>query len=377
MTGHRLVLVGGGHTHVQVIRALAERPEPGVAVTLVTDRLLTPYSGMLPGHVAGLYGHDQMHIDLARLAGVSGARLVTSAGAGIDRARRVLFTGDGSSVPYDTLSLNVGVTPDLSGIVGAGRHGIPVKPIGEFLASLEELLAAAAGPDGPRRVVLVGGGAAGVELALALHARLGRLDPRGQPFRIAIATGNGLVSTLNPGVRQRVRSALARHGVEVHDDFRVVEIDGAGVRARDGRFLPADAVLVSTAARAPAWLAGTGLATDAGGFVLTTPQLTSIGDPAVFAVGDCATPSGDPMPKAGVFAVRQGAALTMNLRRRARGEALVPHRQSKTYLTILMTGDGSAIAGRGGWFAVEGRWVWRWKDWIDQRFMKRFNAFRR
>ncbi len=213
MTGHRLVLVGGGHAHVQVIRALAQQPEPGMTITLVTDRLLTPYSGMLPGHVAGIYSHAEMHIDLGRLAEVCGVTLVGSAAAAIDRARRTVTTEDGASVPYDTLSLNVGITPDLSGIAGAEEHGIPVKPISSFIARLDALLEAAARADGPRRIVLVGGGAAGVELALALKARLTELDPKGRPFWIGLAASNGLVATLNDGVRRRARAALARHGV--------------------------------------------------------------------------------------------------------------------------------------------------------------------
>ncbi len=373
----KLVLVGGGHAHVQVIRTLAERPEPGLSVTLVTDRLLTPYSGMLPGHIAGFYSRAEMHIDLGRLARVSGVSLVASAATGIDRANRYVKTEDGSAIPYDILSLNVGITPDLSGITGAGQHGIAVKPISTFLERLDGLLADAARPDGPRRIVLVGGGAAGIELALALKTRLNGVETAGRPFWIAIATGNGLVPTLNAGIGQRVRDALARQGITVLDSFRVAAIHADGIRADDGRFVKAYAVLVSTAAKAPDWLGETGLPTTAGGFLSIVPTLASTSDPAIFAVGDCATVISDPMPKAGVFAVRQGLALTENIRRAIRGEPLRPHRPDRNFLTILMTGDGSAIAGRGAWLAVEGRWVWWWKDWIDRRFMRRFSEFRR
>lgn len=373
----KLVLVGGGHAHVQVIRALAEHPEPDLSVTLVTDRLLTPYSGMLPGHIAGFYSHAGMHIDLGRLARVSGVSLVPSAANGIDRASRHVRTDDGRTIPYDILSLNTGVTPDLSGIAGAEQHGIAVKPISTFLERLDALLADAARPDGPRRIVVVGGGAAGIELAFALKARLRRIETARRPFWIAIAAGNRLVPTLNAGVRRRVRAALAREGITMIDAFRVVDINADGIRAADGRFIEADAVLVSTAAKAPDWLGETGLATTTGGFLAIAPTLASISDPAIFAVGDCATVISDPMPKAGVFAVRQGQALTGNIRRALRGEPLAPHRPDRNFLTILMTGDGSAIAGRGAWLAVEGRWVWRWKDWIDQRFMQRFSEFRR
>ncbi len=377
MAEHRLVLIGGGHTHVQVIRALAEQPEAGMRITLVTDRLLTPYSGMLPGHVAGFYTHAEMHIDLERLTRVSQATLVRSEAIAIDRARSLVITADGTEVPYDTLSINTGITPDLSAIAGGERFGIAVKPISRFLDRLNALLAAAVEPNGPRRIVIVGGGAAGVELALALKARVGSFDAAGRPFWIAIAGGETLVATLNVGVRRRVLDALRRCGVTVLKGFRVAEINPDGLRASDGRFVAADAILASTAARAPAWLASSGLPTDDGGFVRTTRTLNVVDDPTIFAVGDCATLVDDPKPKAGVFAVRQGTTLAANIRLRSRGGNLKQHRSSADYLAILMTGDGSAIAGRGGWFAIEGRWVWRWKDWIDRRFMRRFSEFRR
>jgi pyridine nucleotide-disulfide oxidoreductase family protein len=373
---HRLVLVGGGHTHVQVMRALGQRPEPGLAVTLVTDRALTPYSGMLPGHVAGFYDRDAMHIDLVRLAGVCRIDLVAASATGIDRAAKVLTLAGGRVLPYDTLSLNIGITPDLSEIAGAETHGLAVKPIAGFLDKLDALMAAAARPDGPRRIALVGGGAAGVELAFALRARLAAVDVAGRPFWVGIITGSGVVPSSNPGVRARVMAAFARHRIAVVTGFRVMEIDAEGVRATDGRFIAADAVLVSTAARGASWLAGTGLPLSADGSILTTPGFASIADPAVHAVGDCGSIEGAPRAKAGVFAVRQGVPLADNLRRHTRGEAPLPHHPQQDYLTILMTGDGSAIAGRGGWLAVEGRWVWRWKDWIDQRFMARFAEFR-
>jgi pyridine nucleotide-disulfide oxidoreductase family protein len=377
MPDHRLVLVGGGHTHVQVMRALAERPEPGLSVTLVTDRAMTPYSGMLPGHVAGFYARDEMHIDLVRLARVTGTALVEAPAIGLDRKGKRLFARNAAPIPYDTLSLNVGITPDLSGIAGAERFGIAVKPIGGFLARLEGLLAQAGRPDGARRIVIVGGGPAGVELAFALRTRLADAPAEGRPFWIGIVSAEGVAPSLNAGVRRRIRAALVRRRIAVVEGFRAVEVNGEGVRAADGRFIAADAVLISTAARAPSWLSETDLPLAADGSVKTARTLAVIDDDSVFAVGDCAVVVDDPRAKAGVFAVRQGPPLTDNLRRRVAGQAPLPHAAQRAYLAILMTGDGSAIAGRGAWLAFEGRWVWRWKDWIDRRFMARFNAFRR
>lgn len=376
---HDIVLVGGGHTHVQVMTAFGMKPEPGVRLTLVTDRLTTPYSGMLPGHVAGFYSQDEMHIDLARLARATGTRLIHAEAIGLDRPGRQLRLRDRPSLAYDTLSLNLGITPDLSGIAGAAEHGVAVKPISSFLGRLEAVLVRAAKPDGPRRFAVVGGGAAGVEIAFALRTRLDAIarEAKAAPdaFTITLVSGGPLVATLNDGVRRRVTEALARRSIAVLTGFKAVALDETGLTAADGRTLAIDAALFSTAARAPDWLGDTDLPLAADGSVRTTATLQVEDDPAVFAVGDCATVTGEPRPKAGVFAVRQGLALARNLRARARGQKLAAHKAQRRYLVILMTGDGGAIAGRGVWFSAQGALVWRWKDWIDRRFMAMFSGF--
>jgi pyridine nucleotide-disulfide oxidoreductase family protein len=357
---------------VQVMRALFLKPEPGTRLTLVTDRRLTPYSGMLPGHIAGFYTHGEMHIDLARLALATGTRLIEGTAMVIDRARHLLLLEDGGQVPYDTLSLNIGIKPDLSGIVGAEEHGLSVKPISSFLARLEAFLSMAAQANGPRRIAIVGGGAAGVELAFALRARLGGLSEGPDSFSISILARSGVVATLNKAVQARVRAALARHRIDVVDGFEAVCITPTGVLAADGREHPADSVLVSTAARAASWLSSTDLPLAADGAILTENTLRAAGDDAIFAVGDCGLVRDDPRPKAGVFAVRQAPTLVRNLRNRVRQRPLQDHSAQRAYLAIVMTGDGSAIAGRGSFFAIEGQLVWRWKDWIDRRFMGLF-----
>lgn len=374
MSDHHIVLVGGGHTHVQVLAGFGDRPEPGARLTLVSDRRETPYSGMLPGHIAGHYAREAMHIDLKRLAERCRVTFVPQAATGIDRTRRELLLSDGARLPYDTLSLNVGITPDLSGMAGAERFALAVKPISGFLDRLDAIFAAAGTTDGPRRILIVGGGPAGVEIALALRTRLHQVgQAAGRPW-IGLAAGGGLVPTLNAGVRRRVRAALARRDVALLDPCRVVEVTPEGAVDEAGRRIAADLVIVSTAARAPGWLASTGLACAADGSVLTRPTLAALDDEAVFAVGDCAAVAGDRREKAGVFAVRQGPPLIDNLRRRVRGDPLRSYRAQRHVLTILSTGDGGAIAGRGAWLAVEGRWVWLWKDWLDRSFMTRFRS---
>jgi pyridine nucleotide-disulfide oxidoreductase family protein len=389
MNPHRILLVGGGHTHVQVMRAFAEKPEPGCRLTLVTDRIETPYSGMLPGHVAGTYRRDEMHIDLQRLARVCDIAFVHARAAGIDRAKKTLILADGRHLAYDTLSLNVGITPDLSAIIGAEQYGLAVKPISSFLERLDARLAnigdfasiadlaSIADPGRPHRFLIVGGGAAGIELALALKARLAGLAVNKDGASIGLVAGSGLVPTLNAGVRRHVANALERHKITVFAGVRVGEVSADGVLSTKGQFIPADTVILSTAARAPSWLRALGLPLAEDGSLLIHRTLATLGDEAIFAAGDCASIDGDSRPKAGVFAVRQGPFLVENLRRRVRGGALKPYHAQTAYLTLLATGDGRAIAGRGRWLALEGRWVWRWKDRIDRHFMATFNAFRR
>ncbi|MDP2803417.1 MAG: FAD-dependent oxidoreductase [Phreatobacter sp.] len=368
MADHHIALVGGGHTHVQVLREFGDRPEPGARLTLVTDRVMTPYSGMLPGHVAGVYSRAEMHIDLEGLARRCGVALCRGTAVGIDRKSRELLLADGERLAYDTLSLNLGITPDLTGIAGADRHAIAVKPISGLLQQLDTLFA---GEAVPRRILMVGGGPAGVEIALALRTRF--QAQAAQPW-IAIAAGDAVTPSLNPRMQQRVRAALARRDVTLLAPCRIAEVHPEGAVDTTGQRIAADAVIVSTAARAPAWLATTGLRQAADGSVLTADTLASVTDGAIFAVGDCAAIEGDRREKAGVFAVRQGPPLIANLRRRVRAEPLGSYRAQRDYLAILATGDGSAIAGRGRWLAVEGRWVWRWKDWLDRSFMARFAA---
>ncbi|WP_075217102.1 FAD-dependent oxidoreductase [Mongoliimonas terrestris] len=376
-----VVLVGGGHAHVQVMTAFAEsraagRPWPDARLTLVSPDARTPYSGMLPGHVAGLYDRDEMHIDLDRLAAATGTRFVQAAATGLDRAGRQVRTAGSTAVPYDLVSFDVGITPDLSGIAGADSLAVAVKPIGGFLDKLSDLRSAAARDGGPVRLLIVGGGPAGVELAFALRARLraDRVAIGADPDAVSLvlATSGPLLKSLNAGLRRRTRAALAERGIVVREGVRIAAVSADGAVTEAGERLPADRVVISTKARAPAFLADFGLPTGPDGSLLTRFTLQSLTDPAVFAVGDCATVANNPNQKAGVFAVRQGPVLADNLARALAGKPLRPFRAQTDWLVLMTTGDGNAIGGRGSRLAVSGRWVWRWKDHIDRAFMARF-----
>jgi selenide, water dikinase len=365
-----ILLLGGGHAHVHVIKALAERPVPGVRVTLVTRDLETPYSGMLPGVVAGLYAPEEAHIDLVRLAAVTRTRLIHAEAVGLDRgAKRVLLAGR-PAVAYDILSIDIGITPDLASIPGAAEHGVAVKPIGTFLAKLEYLRAGCR-TGTIRHITVIGGGAAGVELVLSLRTRLHAdavRDGRNPDISFTLMTDEVLLTTHNVRVQRAFRRHLTAVGVEVREHCAATALKAGVVVCRDGKTFPTDAVLLATDAAPPAWFRQSGLARDSGGFLAVTPTLQVANDPDIFAAGDCAGLAETPREKAGVFAVRAGPPLAANLARRARGETLRPWRPQRRHLALISTGERYAVASRGS-FKAEGAWLWTVKDWIDRRWM--------
>jgi selenide,water dikinase len=369
-----IVLLGGGHAHVHVLKAFAMRPESGVRLTLVTRDLETPYSGMLPGVIAGLYSQEEAHIDLLRLTAVTGTRLIHAEAIGLDRAGKQVLLRGRPPIAYDLLSIDVGITPALSQISGAAEHGIAVKPIGSFLNKFAALRERCRLPQGPRRIAVIGGGAGGVELLLSVRTHLmadAREARRGGELSFALVTDGGILPTHDPKVRDSFRRAFAARGIALHEHSQARAVTPGAIELEGGQIVAADAVLVTTGAAAPPWFHETGLALDKDGFLAAGPSLQILNDPDIFGAGDCATLIETPREKAGVFAVRTGPPLARNLRRRARGESPKPWRPQRRHLALISTGERYAVASRGP-FKTEGAWVWRWKDWIDRRWMRMY-----
>jgi len=375
--GKHLVLIGGGHAHVVVVKSLGMQPEPGLVVTMIAKELDAPYSGMLPGLVAGHYEADECHIDLVRLANWAGVRLVHGAVTGIDRATRRVHIAGRAPLGYDLVSIDVGITPSLDGIAGAAEHALAVKPVSSFAPRWLELERKALSPDGPRRIGVIGAGAAGLELVLSMRHRLLTRAPavgiEPGAFSFVLMGAGGLLPRHNAAARRLAHRELARQGVVLIENDAVVALEPGRALCRSGRTIPLDAALVASKAAPASWFKGCGLPVDEGGFVAVRPTLQLLDDDDAFAVGDCASVLEHPREKAGVFAVRQGPPLTENLRLRARGSAAVPFTPQKKFLTILAMGGQQAIAARGSW-AISGGWVWRWKDRIDRPFMEKFNV---
>ena len=363
-----LVLVGGGHSHVHVLKSLGMRPVPGVRVSLVARDVETPYSGMLPGYVAGHYSFEECHIDLGRLARFAGARLIRDEAVGLDRAGGFLLATAHPPIRWDFLSIDIGSAPRTGDVPGAAEHTIAVKPIARFAARWEALLARV--PDLPRlRLALVGGGAGGVELALSAQHRLARLG--GGAVEVSLVTREALLPSHNRRVGRYFEKIFAERGIALLTHQEIVRVEPGALICADGKPIAFDEALWVTEAGAAPWLAETGLPLTADGFIVIDETLRSPADPRIFAAGDVATMLAHPREKAGVYAVRQGRPLAANLRRALAGKQprrAVPQRRG---LALIGTGDGHAVASRGPIAAYGAAW-WRLKDWIDRRWMRRY-----
>lgn len=367
----RLVLLGGGHAHVQVLHALAREPMAGADVLLITPFARQMYSGMVPGLVAGHYTADQCAIPLMPLAAAAGVPMVEGMAVALDAAARVVHLADGRTAEYDVLSLDTGASMDRDRIRGARGNAMFVRPIEHFVRLLEGLVELAR--QRVVDVVVVGGGAAGVELALALQYRLAGADGAEERARVALVTGGPApLQDYPPAVMRHAAALLAARRVTVFRDT-CAELQPGVLVLGSGARLACDAPVLATGAEPPPWLAGSGLQLDVRGFVCTGPTLQSCSHPEVFAAGDVASRVDAPHPRSGVYAVRAGPPLLLNLRRHVAGGVLQPYQPQRRTLNLISCGERRAIMAWGDW-AAQGRWAWWWKDRIDRRFVARYTC---
>ena len=372
-----VVLVGAGHSHVTVLRMFGMKPIPGVRLTLITREVHTPYSGMLPGLIAGHYEFDDAHIDTGPLARFAGARLYQDEAVDLDLTGRRVICRSRPPVAYDLLSLNIGSTPNTAGVPGASEHAIPVKPIDGFLRRFEALRERVLAREGRSAVALVGAGAGGVELLLAVEHRLRQavrhagFDVGGLSFVLVSGDAN-ILPSFPAAFRARFHGILAARGIAVVTGALVTAVEPGRLMLAGYDPRAADEILWTTQAAPARWLAKAGLPLDARGFLRVDETLRVIGHDDVFAAGDTIAFSARELPKSGVYAVRAGPALADNIRRTLTGRSLRRFRPQREALYLVSTGERHAVGTRNG-LVVEGAWVWRWKDWIDRRFMRKFN----
>jgi len=374
-----LVLIGGGHSHLFVLKYFAMNPVAGLRITLLTRDLHTPYSGMLPGYIAGHYSYDQAHIDLRPLAQFAKARIFHAEVNAIDLKNKKIFCYNRPAIHYDLVSINIGSTPNTLHIPGANEFAIAIKPINHFLSQWDVLTqkVITVTKQNDFHLAVVGGGAGGIEMALAAQHRLQQVLTQhkinSNKLKIDIYCDSPTILTdHNSHVKKRFNRILKKRNINVHTQQHITGVEKTLLTSVDNHQHNANAVLWVTNASAPAWLANSGLEVDDKGFIVVNDSLQSISHHDVFAAGDIASVVNHPRPKSGVFAVRQGTPLAKNLARAIQNKKLVPFKPQNNFLALISTGNKYAVASRGNW-SLQGAWLWRAKDWIDRKFMATFN----
>jgi selenide,water dikinase len=362
-----LVFIGGGHTHVLVLRMLAMNPIPNVRLTLISDTRLTPYSGMLPGFISGHYSKAQTHIDLNKLTRAGNIRFIHGRVTGLDVERKRIEVHNHPDIEYDKVSINVGSTPNLT-VPGAKEFAVGVKPVSQLTAIWAQLLAHDYQGKTPHWAI-VGAGAAGVEIVLAIAHRFARQQ---KPIQLSLVqAGSALLLNYQSGVQTRVRKALNDHNVILVNNFRVATVEQHQLVASDNQTLAIDKSIWCSAATAPIWPKKAGLATDSQGFIDVNAYLQSTSHPDVFAAGDVANMTESPRPKAGVYAVRCAPFLEKNLRAALQHKKLSQTKLQSNFLSLISLGDQTAVGQKMG-LSFSGKWVWRLKNHIDLTFMALF-----
>ena len=367
----RLVLLGGGHAHVQVLADLARQPLAAWDVHLVTPYHRQIYSGMLPGWVAGHYPIEACAIKLDALASSGAIAFHETSGLGLDLAQSALRCADGSRLRFDVLSIDTGPMPALQGLPGSALHALPVRPIERFIAAWPSLVGRILGQCRRFDLVILGAGAAGVELAFAIQHRAAT-DGWSHLVLTLVGSDELPLTGVPLSTRRHTARLLAQRGVRWLGSRRATRVEEHAISFETGDQLPFDACLVSTGAAAPTWPAAGGLATDEQGFIRVGPTLQSLSQPNIFAAGDVAAYA-EARPKSGVYAVRAGPVLADNLRAYCEGRPLRSWTPQARALYLISTGDRHALATWGRW-SWSGRWVWHWKDRIDRQFMQRFGT---
>ncbi|QKX17218.1 FAD-dependent oxidoreductase [Microbulbifer sp. YPW1] len=364
-----VVLIGGGHGHLELLRRWARQPVRGARLTLVSPQAQSGYSPMVPGMIAGHYAHADIHIDLPRLCRAAGARFVQACAHHIDpQAKRVSLLGQ-PDLSFDYLSLAVGASPCYR--IPGSELAIPIKPIGQFYRYWEQLREQVYRKHQPLKLGIIGGGAGGCELAMALSSALEEPVYSGRVEIHLLQSGKKTPADYPLLARRLAAREMARLNVKHHPHWRVAEITARGVYSDEGQFLALDRALLCTESSAPPWLSQSGLAVDEAGFVQVDDYLRSCSHPHIFAVGDVASAPGD-RPKSATESRNQGATLFENLCATLQTQRLQPYRPRRQWQRLLSCGGTHAIAAWGGIAAV-GPALWRLKDYLDRRYINQFH----
>ena len=364
-----LLLIGGGHAHALLLKMWGMKPLPGVRLTLVNPDPTAPYTGMLPGFVAGHYGRDEVEIDLVKLARFAGARLILGHVEGLDlKAGRASVAGR-PDIAFDIASLDIGIASGQPRTVAGETALWPAKPMPRFAQGWQAHLDHVAAGSCPATAAVIGGGVGGVELAMAMAHRLKSLLPTTRVTLIEAA--DQILPLVPPSLRRTLARKLKDLQIDVRTGSKVDRVEGQIAHLANGQTIEAS-FFASVAGAVPArWLEQTGLSLK-DGYIRVDRALRSISHDTLFAVGDCAHMDLSPRPKAGVFAVRQAPILFANLQAALSGGRLRPFHPQGDYLKLISLGTKAAVAEKWG-ISLNLPGLWAWKDQIDQRFLERLS----
>ncbi|MEY4248880.1 MAG: hypothetical protein RJA87_513 [Pseudomonadota bacterium] len=364
-----LLLIGGGHAHAIILKMWGMMPLPGVRLTLVNPDPTAPYTGMLPGFVAGHYEQDEVEIDLVKLARLAGARLILGHVEGLDlKAGRAKIAGR-PDIAFDIASLDIGIASGQPLTVEGETALWPAKPMSRFAKAWGAHIEGVRAGIRPATAAVIGGGVGGVELAMAMHHRLTRLSPSAQVTVIEAA--DQILPLAPPSLRRTLVRKLKALNIDLCTGAKVDRVEEHCAHLANGQTVEAS-FFASVAGALPApWLEQTGLSLK-GGFVRIDQTLRSISHDTLFAVGDCAHMDASPRPKAGVFAVRQAPILFANLQAALSGGPLRSFQPQRDYLKLVSLGAKAAVAEKWG-VSLSLPGLWAWKHQIDQRFLDRLS----
>ncbi len=356
-----------------MLRRYILTPLPNVKLTVASLDDYQHYSGMIPGYVAGIYPQEAIRIDVAALTRRANGCFIKARVIGLDPNRRTVRLAERDSIRYDLVSFNLGSQVVGAEVEAVKSHAVLLKPFSQavHLRWRVEALAREKN-DSVCHIAVVGGGAAGCEIACALEAVLARA---GRSCRVSLfESSSAVLNGYSAAFRRRAERILHHKKIAVHVGRSVCRVHSDGVELDDGGVMPARlTVWLSGAVAAPVFR-DCGLSLDARGFLLVTDSLHALDDRRVFGVGDCATLADySRTAKAGVYAVRQGPVLWESLIASLNGSPLPRYRPQSGFLSILNTADGRALL-RYKRLVSYSRWAWKLKDWIDQRFMERYQS---
>ncbi|MEE9336694.1 MAG: selenide, water dikinase SelD [Methylococcaceae bacterium] len=363
-----LVLVGGGHSHALVLRKWAMNPLPGVRITLISPQAMTPYSGMLPGLIAGHYSFAETHIDLVKLSLWANIRFIQDSVTAIDAETNTLKLENRPAIEFDVVSIDIGSTPNQQ-IEGSVKFTIPVKPISGFYQRWNHILKQVQ-QNKTKSLSVVGGGAGSVEVIMAMAFRLKEFSSSLQYH--LVTSSDDILPTYNQSVIKRVKQQFQKYQIDIHTSSRVEKLEQGVIHCKNSDPIFTDEVIWCTQASGSSWLKQSQLECDDAGFMEVRQTLQSLNYDHIFAAGDIANMVANPRPKAGVYAVRQAEILFDNLRAFLLNQTLVDYKPQDGFLSLLALGDKQAT-GSKSIFSFSGDWVWRWKNSIDVKFMDQFH----